>query len=197
MKTINMLIALIFVFSVSYSQNDFGKNANQPTATSETTSAESSNERHKFDIGFGFGLDYGGFIGAKISYVPIKHLAVFGSAGYHLVAFGWQVGVIGYILPKTTLKKFRPYGKFMYGTNRAIMVEGDSDLDKNYMGPTFGIGIEMRFGRKVNHGLNLDLNFPIASQQFKDDLQFLKDSPKYEVTDPLPVAISIGYHFEI
>ena len=102
-----------------------------------------------------------------------------------------------YILPKTTSKKFRPYGKFMYGSNRVIVVKGDSKLDKNYLGPTLGVGLEMRFGRSASHGINIDLNFPINSQEFKDDLQFLKDSPMYEVSDPLPIAISIGYHFEI
>jgi hypothetical protein len=77
------------------------------------------------------------------------------------------------------------------------MVEGDSDLNENYFGPTPGIGLEIRFGNKAMHGLNIDLNFPISSQEFKDDLQFLKDSPMYDVTDPLPIAFSVGYHLEL
>lgn len=197
MKKLTVLLSLVFITSILYSQGEFGETVKSAETTAKSAPAPKTNERNMFDVGFGFGLDYGGLIGAKVSFVPIKYLAIFVSGGYHLVAFGWQVGVTGYILPKITAKRFRPYGKFMFGTNRAILVEDNSDLSKNYLGPTFGVGIEMRFGRSAKHGLNIDLNFPISSQEFKDDLQYLKDSPMYDITDPLPIAFSIGYHFEI
>ena len=197
MKKLTVLLSLIFISGILFSQGEYGESVKSTETSATSAPSQKTKERHKFDIGFGVGLDYGGLIGTKVSFVPLKHLAIFVSGGYHVVAFGWQAGIIGYFLPKTTSKKFRPYGKFMYGSNRAIIVKGDSKLDKNYLGPTIGVGLEMRFGRSASHGINIDLNFPISSQEFKDDLQFLKDSPRYEVTDPLPIAISIGYHFEI
>jgi hypothetical protein len=188
-----LILILLLSFSLLFAPCSFGQQGfNDEGQKSQNTSLE----RNKFDLGFGFGLDYGGLIGAKLSFAPIKHLTVFASGGYHMVAFGWQVGVAAYALPKVPAKKFRIYGKIMYGSNRVIIVDGASELDKNYIGFTPGIGLEFRFGKKVNNGLNADLNFPIGNQEFQDDLQFLKDSPLYEVTDPLPVAISVGYHIE-
>jgi hypothetical protein len=148
------------------------------------------------DIGFGFGLDYGGIIGAKVAFVPIKHLSIFASGGYHMVAFGWQVGIIGYILPKINLKKIRPYVKVMYGSNRVIVVEDASQYDKNYIGFTPGAGVEMRFGATRSNGINIDLNFPINSSEFNEDYNDLDNNPYIEMSSPLPIAFSIGYHFE-
>ena len=149
-----------------------------------------------FDLGFGLGLDYGGIIGAKFTFVPIKHLGIFVSGGYHMVDFGWQIGVIGYVLKKTNLKKIRPYFKVMYGSNRVIIVEGASQYDKNYAGFTPGFGIEFRFGANRTHGLNIDLNYPIESSEFLDDYNDLVSNPMIDISDPSPVAFSIGYHFE-
>jgi hypothetical protein len=152
----------------------------------------------KFDMGFGLGLDYGGLLGGKISLVPFKYVSVFGSLGYHLVDFGWQVGGTFYFIPKTNTNYIRPYFKAMYGTNRVIMIEGAEYYNKNYKGATPGIGCEFRFGRSRSSGLNIDINIPIESQEFKDDWETIKDDPAVvEMQDPFPIAFSIGYHFEL
>lgn len=194
MKKTNLLILILLLSTLVFSQTDFASNVKANKG--EELKPEKIELKKIFDIGFGFGLDYGGLIGVKATFIPIKHLGVFVSAGYHLVSFGWQIGATGYILPKTNLKKIRPYAKAMFGSNRAIFVEGDSDRSKNYLGFTPGVGVEFRFGIKASHGLNVDLNFPISSSVFKDDFDDLKNDPNYEITDPLPVAISLGYHFE-
>lgn len=151
----------------------------------------------KIDFGFGFGLDYGGVIGVKLSLSPFKYIAIFGAVGYHMVDIGWNLGMNIYILPKTNLNKIRPFIKAMYGTNRAIKVEGASEYDKNYAGFTPGAGVEFRFGAKATHGLSLNLNFPISSSEFNDDWETVKNDPNIEVIqDVLPVAFSIGYHIE-
>lgn len=158
--------------------------------------AELIEVKKMFDLGFGLGLDYGGIIGVKLNVVPIKHLGIFVSAGYHMVAFGWQAGVIGYVIKKTNLKKIRPYFKAMYGTNRVIIVDGASQYDKNYVGFTPGFGLEFRFGENRTHGLNFDLNYPIESSEFQDDYNALENNPGIEMSAPSPIAFSIGYHFE-
>ncbi len=180
-----IIIISVFVFSQTES-----------TGFGQEDKTEIIEIKRNLDLGFGFGLDYGGLIGAKFTFVPIKHLGIFVSGGYHLVAFGWQVGVIGYIIRKTNMKKFRPYFKVMYGSNRVIIVEGASKYDKNYVGFTPGFGVELRFGAEKSHGLNIDLNYPIESTEFQDDYNTLDNNPGIEMTQASPISFSIGYHFE-
>lgn len=187
-KTI-LSLAILFVSIVVFAQtegDEFGQEG-------QTETIEIS---RMFDLGFGLGLDYGGLIGAKFTFVPVKHLGIFVSGGYHMVAFGWQVGVIGYILRKTSQKKIRPYFKVMYGSNRVIIVDGASQYDKNYTGFTPGFGVEFRFGAARKSGLNIDLNVPIESAEFKDDFNALDKNPGIEISAALPIAFSVGYHFE-
>lgn len=192
---LKLFLLILFVPVISFSQEKFADNVKAEKLT-EPKQPEVVEMKRMVDIGFGIGLDYGGLIGIQGTYIPIKHLGIFASVGYHLVAVGWQVGVIGYILPKTNLKKIRPYGKVMFGTNRVIFVEGTTRYNKNYMGITPGVGVEFRFGSSASNGLNIDLNFPINSSKFNEDLDDLKNNPAIDISDPSPVTISIGYHHE-
>jgi hypothetical protein len=152
---------------------------------------------HKIDLGAGFGLDYGGFIGVQAGYSPVKHLIVFGAAGYHLIKFGWEVGAKGLFLANTTKNTVRPYGKIMYGNNAVIVVQGIDEYNKTYVGLTAGVGTQLRFGKTKQHGIDIDLNVPFRTQTFKDDYDNVKNDPMVDITqDLLPVAISIGYHHE-
>jgi len=149
------------------------------------------------DIGLGLGLDYGGVLGAKFTYTPIKYLGIFVAGGLQLGGFGWQAGAKGYLIRKTSKKGFRPNVKVMYGVNAAIYVIDADQYNDLYLGPSLGPGIEIRFGRLKKSGLDFDLNFPIRSQQFYDDWEDLKNDPNIEIqSDPLPFTISIGYHME-
>lgn len=149
---------------------------------------------HKFDLGLGFGLDYGGLLGAQFGYAPIKHLVLFGAVGYHMVDFGWEVGLKGLFIRKTSEKAFRPYLKVMYGSNSVITAEDTDSYDKVYLGFTIGAGAEVRFGKQKHHGFDFDLNVPIRTQEFWDDYNYMEDIG-YEMKS-MPVAFSIGYHYE-
>lgn len=152
---------------------------------------------HKSDFGLGVGLDYGGLVGLQVGYSPLKYLVLFGSAGYHMIKFGWQIGAKGLLIGKTSDKVFRPYLKLMYGSNSVIVVEGASEYDNTYLGFTAGVGLELRFGKAKHHGLNADLNFPFRTQEFWDDYDEIKNDPRIAIKqDVIPVAFSIGYHYE-
>ena len=194
MKRRLVLIMFLMLSMLSFAQEKFATNVK--ANKQEEKKPEVTEVKRIFDVGFGFGLDYGGFFGAKGTFVPVKYLGLFVSAGYHLIAFGWQLGVTGFILPKNNIKKVRPYGKVMFGSNRVIIVQGASSYNKNYIGFTPGAGVEFRFGSRTSHGLNVDLNFPVSSSEFRKDLDELKNNPAIDISNPAPIAISIGYHFE-
>ncbi|RLD77426.1 MAG: hypothetical protein DRJ15_13565 [Bacteroidetes bacterium] len=150
------------------------------------------------DFGFGVGTDYGGIVGIKATFTPLKYLGFFGAAGYYKIDFGWSLGLNFYFIPKTNKNNIRPYAKVMYGTNRAIIIDGADEYDKVYAGLSPGIGCEFRFGATTSHGLNIALNFPISSSDFKNDYDAVKNDPAIQIEqDILPIAFSIGYHFEI
>jgi hypothetical protein len=152
---------------------------------------------HYTDIGLGFGIDYGGILGGKFTYAPIKYLGIFAAGGLQFGGFGWQVGVKGYAIPRTSKKGFRPNVKCMYGINAVIYVIDYDKYDELYPGFSLGPGMEFRFGRMKKHGLNVDLNFPFRSQEFYDDWEKVKNDPNIEIqSDPLPFSLSFGYHLE-
>jgi hypothetical protein len=149
------------------------------------------------DVGLGLGIDYGGVFGGKFTYTPIKYLGIFAAGGFQLGGFGWQLGLKGYIIPKTSKKGFRPNIKVMYGINAVIFVYDAEDYNDLYPGFTLGPGLEFRFGRLKRHGVNADLSIPIRSEEFYDDWDKLKNDPAITIeSEPLPVSISVGYHFE-
>jgi hypothetical protein len=146
-----------------------------------------------FNVGIGIGMDYGG-LGGKISGFPLKNFGLFAGVGYNLVKAGYNVGGIVRILPG---KKVCPIITGMYGYNAVIVVQGASQYDKVYYGPTFGGGIELHFGNKQKF-MSFGLLVPIRSQEFYDDWDALKANPGIvDTTDPLPVGISVGYHFKL
>ncbi|MEZ5195312.1 MAG: hypothetical protein R2764_02580 [Bacteroidales bacterium] len=181
-----------------FARPDYEKPPPQEVEEKEKIIKANIPEFHRdIDLGFGLGLDYGGLMGAKIEYIPLNHLGIFGVAGIQLTGFGWQFGANGYFIRKTNKKGFRVYGKGMFGTNASIFILDYDKYNKSYLGPTFGAGIQIRFGSSKKHGIDGDLNFPIRSQEFKDDWEVVKNDPMVEVqSEPLPFTISIGYHIE-
>lgn len=148
-----------------------------------------------FDIGAGFGLDYGGLVGVKFSYMPLPYFSVFGGAGYYLYTLGWNVGINGYILPATTRNVFRPYIQIMYGVNAGTVVIGKSSYNAVFYGFTPGIGTAIRFGDAKRHGFDVNLNIPVRNKKFEDQMDLIKADPAVQdVGEPLPVAFSMGYH---
>lgn len=114
------LTLLLFIFSVlvSFSQEQ------QQYQNLSPKKIVKYDFHSQIDIGLGLGINYGGLLGAQVQYIPTNHFGIMGSAGYYLAGFGWQVGGIGYIMPKIPSKPFRVYGTVMYGTNAAILIIG-------------------------------------------------------------------------
>ncbi len=194
-KIPGLIIGVLLISVCSFSQESFEYKKIEDKKLIEQRALQ---DGYSFDIGFGMGLDYGGLIGGQIGYSVFKYLDLFGSLGFALANVGWEVGARGYFISKTPKHLFRPYAKAMYGYNAVIIIQGASEYNKTYNGATFGGGIEFRFGRSKKHGFNVDLNIPIRSAQFRNDMDDLKNNPDItDLTDPLPIAISMGYHFEI
>jgi hypothetical protein len=152
---------------------------------------------HTNDLGIGLGMDYGGILGVKMTFSPVKYLGIFACAGLQFEGLGWEFGVKGYIIPKTSKKGFRPYLKGMYGINASIYIMDYDIYNKLYPGLSIGPGMEFRFGRMKKHGFDIDVNFPMYTDEFEKDMDRVRNDPNVEIeSEPSIVTISIGYHME-
>ena len=142
-----------------------------------------------WNIGAGAGLSYGGF-GGRLTYMPIKNLGLFGSLGYNLDAFGYNLGAQFHIPSK---KKVSAYFTGMYGYNTVLIVEAIATKTKTtYYGFSTGIGVQFKLEEKSF--LCAELLLPFRPQAYKnalDDLELLG----YDIKDALPLAFAVGYHF--
>jgi hypothetical protein len=149
--------------------------------------------RHIANLGFGLGLDYGG-IGAQLGFLPVKSVSIFGSIGYNLVSAGYNGGIAFLLAPN---KKVCPKFVAMYGYNAVIVVQGTSQYNKTYYGPSIGGGIHINMRNDQNF-INIELFVPFRSSEFSNDLKALKNNSAIaDVRDPLPVTFSIGYHIKL
>lgn len=152
---------------------------------------EINDEESQANLGFGLGISYGG-IGARMSFLPVKHLALFAAAGYNLDGFGYNVGAEARLLPG---KRVVPVLMAMYGYNAVIVVQGAEYHNNTYYGPTVGGGVEIH-SRNGQNFVAIELLAPFRSQDFHDHLNILKNDPNIEITGPWPVAFSFGYHMK-
>jgi len=144
----------------------------------------------KVNIGAGFGLDYGGF-GGRLSYLPIKQLAIFGAAGYNFNGLGHALG-LQYHFPSKT--KVNAFISAMYGYNAVLIIEEPEESKTTYYGPTLGTGLQWRFKEEGKSFLSIELLLPFRPQAYEDGVNALEQIG-YEVKDPWPVTFSLGYHF--
>lgn len=152
---------------------------------------------HTLDMGIGFGLDYGGIFGVRMTFMPMRYLGIFGCAGILNDGTGWEAGAKGYFIPKSSVKIFRPYIKAMYGVNTEVFIKGTDEYNKHYLGFSAGAGTEFRFGRTKSHGINFDLNVPFRSAEYFTDLNKLRNDPNIDIQfEPGVITISFGYHIE-
>jgi hypothetical protein len=152
---------------------------------------EMGEEPPRGDFGVGLGLDYGG-IGARFGYAPVPKVAFLGGLGYNLNGLGVNAGVIWRMFP---LMKATSTLGVLYGYNGVIVVEGASQYNKTYYGPSITVGLE--YHSRVNTYFNLELLLPFRPQQFTDDWNALTKNGAVQVkNNPLPLAFSIGYHLK-
>ena len=139
------------------------------------------------NAGIGYGIDYG-LLGARLSILPVKYLAVSGAIGFTFNGPGYNGGLSFRMLPD---RKVCPYLGAVYGFN-TVYLHTNSDLSKNYNGFTISTGIELHRRNKPNFW-NFGINVPIRSQEFRDDEENYKQDPGYIA--PSPLGITVGYHF--
>lgn len=144
-------------------------------------------------LGIGLGMDYGGF-GGRLTVTPTTHLGIFIAVGYNL----HKAGINGGLTYKFLLeKKVTPIANIMYGYNAVIVVEGADQYDETYYGLSVGGGIELNTKKSGNYW-SFEIIYPFRSSEYKDDWDTIKNDPNIEiVSDPLPITISVGYHFSI
>jgi len=150
---------------------------------------------HHLDFGFGGGYEYGG-VGFQASFAPIPYASAFAGFGFN-GGFGYNVGLVWHILPKTTRYTFRPFIETMYGYN-LVFVYTDATYStysvKQYYGPSIGAGCELRFGKNKRHGADICLlRYAIWSPEAWDAYT----DADSDIKPPLgPFGLSIGYHIE-
>jgi hypothetical protein len=104
----------------------------------------SESEYSYFRFGVGNGIDYGGLLGARLTFLPDKHLGIFLSGGYALAGFGINAGVTVKTSPD---KRVSPYFSALYGYNSAIAVFGAVPFKKLYNGFSLGGGVQLKSRR--------------------------------------------------
>ena len=149
------------------------------------TNAQPSN---KANIGFGMGIDYGGF-GSRVSYLPIDKIGLFGSVGYNLNSVGYNLGAQ---LRFPSKKSITFYFTGMYGYNAVVIVK-QLESKTTYYGLSAGTGLEFNFKNKKSF-LSTELLVPFRPKAYHNGVNALK-SIGYQVK-AFPIAISIGYHIK-
>lgn len=144
-------------------------------------------------FGLGLGLNYGG-IGTRLTIMPTTNFGAFIAVGYNLQKVGVNGGLTYKFLPE---KKVNPVIHIMYGYNAVIVVEGMEQYNKTYYGVTAGGGIELNMRRSGNYW-SFELLYSIKSSEYERDYDAIKNNPNIDIDfEPLPVTISVGYHFNI
>lgn len=177
MKRITLLLVFVLSSSMIFSQ--------------ARESQEEVSDNARLNLGIGAGLDYGGF-GGRLTVMTSEKFGIFGAVGYNLVGAGFNGGITYKFNPN---KRACPVIGAMYGYNGVIKITDGGEEDETYYGPSFSVGVEVKSRKKSNNNFwNFELVIPIRPSEFQDDINRLKNSG-YEISEPLPIAFSIGYHF--
>ncbi len=165
-----------------------------PVSENEKDFSSPDDEISHGSFGLGIGVDYGGFVGGKLTLIPDRNVGFFLSAGVpYLLRLAFTGGVVVRFLPN---KKITPTASLMYGYNASIIVFDAPYNNKTYVGPSIGFGLENRSRQNPKNGFHFNLIIPFRSDEFDKDWASLKSKSNIRViSQPLPVLISIGYHF--
>lgn len=179
MKKVLILVVLVFVCSTAKAQ--YVENYEpEPIVTIAK-------------LGVGYGIDYG-WLGARLTITPVTKLGAFIAVGYNGIKIGVNGGVTYKLYPD---KKVNPVVGLMYGNNAVIVVEGAAHYDKAYFGASVSGGIELNMKKSGNYW-SFEIIYPFRSSEYENDWDVIKNDPNIEIiSDPLPITISIGYHFNI
>ena len=143
-----------------------------------------------FDVGIGAGLDYGGY-GFKFEAYPVSYVSLFGGVGYNLIQPGFSVGITA----RNPKFDAVPFVTAMYGYNASIIVKGEKHLNENFVGPSFGLGMEFHFWQ-ISSFLNFALLYPIRNSDYDDTRTMLENMEYLDPgKEPFPMTLSIGFHY--
>lgn len=177
MKKIIAIVALLGIINISSAQS---LSSDMPISTST--------------LGLGIGLPYG-TIGVRVGVDLTQNLNIFGGVGYHFVGMGANAGLK---LSAIGESRTRFYFQAMYGSNGAILVEGASRFNETYYGVSAGIGINVMSRKSPGSYFDLGLIVPILSEDFKDDIDIIKNHPLIEgFNEPSPILLTLGYNFSL
>lgn len=141
----------------------------------------------KISVGLGFGLDYGGDLGTRVT-LPINNLSFFASLGYFTIGMGYNAGAV---LRFFSEKAVCPYMIGMYGSNAYIKVAGVNNSP--YFGVSVGGGIEIR-SKKLKNYFSVSLIAPIRSESYEKNILLIKQNYN-SIKKPDNVFLSFGYHY--
>jgi hypothetical protein len=156
--------------------------------------ADISSERiEKSSIGFGMGLDHGGY-GINLVLYPDKNIGVFGGIGYAIVGTGFNAGLKIKLVGVNHKTHVFPYLLGMYGYNAAIAVINAKEYNKFFYGPSFGLGFDIRQKWGKRGYLTIALIVPLRKKDVQDYIDLLKMRGVEFENNLFPVAFSVGYH---
>lgn len=131
-------------------------------------------------VGFGGGLDYGGF-GMRGTLALTQHVHFFGGVGYALAGVGYNGGLLVIAKPKSDLSVTF---SAMYGYNAARTTTTGNDF---YYGPSLAIGARYLMGKQRVNYWQVNVIYPWRTL---DDHM----PPEGEF---FPVLVSFGFNFGI
>lgn len=140
----------------------------------------------QFDLGCGVGLNYSQ-IGVNAKIHTLANIYLEASAGYNTIDFAWHGGLAWSILEKSGRHGVRPFVHYYYGYNNHIKADS---LETTYLGHTVGGGLSIRLDRKRTTGVDITIDYPIASPAYTSDANTLAIKREW------PVSVSFGFHYE-
>lgn len=144
-------------------------------------------------IGFGLGMDFGGF-GLNLTAYPQRNIGLFAGAGYNILGLGFNFGTKLRIVSEHQTTKVIPYGLAMYGYNAVIKISNAQDLNKTFYGFTLGFGLDFKSSPSKKGYWTLALLVPIRGSEVDAYIDDLKKNHRVEFKNDLsPIGISVGY----
>jgi hypothetical protein len=145
--------------------------------------------------GLGLGLDFGG-IGGNFLVYPAKNFGFFAGAGYALAGIGMNGGIKVRQVPDNPEARVSPFLLAMYGYNAAIKVEGATELNKIFYGPTVGLGCDFRGRNQMRGYWSAALLIPFRRPEVDEYIKDLKNNHGVVFNNELlPIGFTISYRF--
>jgi hypothetical protein len=151
---------------------------------------QSQAQHAKVNTGIGFGLHYGGTLGANVNYFPLKSIGVFGACGLYWYNTGYSFGAM---VKLPSEKRIVPHVAGMWGTNAGLESEVEI-VRKYYTGFSVGSGFELKSRRQNKTFWNFQVLIPIRDPQMQKDVDALRAQGLPVSFTNWPVVFSVGLH---